>query len=288
MSGNGNGSAAAAAAAPALPADSGPFRNMVPHPEQFKRNLGRLVSTAEDSNHLPVVEITPLPGGILELTFIRHSNDFDFKQNIKDFLCYAKNHGYQQVKLEDNAIFSKRGNPECKFDALFSRLFEGKYSLYVDQQFRPTVNIEPAREVILNFRFEDAQKLLPLLSDVKTNPAALEILAAPSDIPLFRSWMLSIPCEAMRELINKIDQIARTHQDKLNDANANNFLKAWRTYRTAHKSLVREPECPPLSGGRLRSKKRAASRSKHNRRVTRKSYRHRKRSQKHRASRKTV
>jgi hypothetical protein len=277
MSGNGS------AAAPRN--DSELFKGLTPHPDETKRNMGRLVSTAKTSDGEAVVEITPLGGGVLELTFIRATPEHPFKKTLQDFLCYAKNHGFRLVKLTDDALFAQEG---CKYSALFYRLFQGKYSLYVDQGFRPTVDIEPAREILLNFSFANAQKLIPLLKDVRGNEAVVDLLAAPSDQPTFRAWMLSIPCEAMRELINKIDQIAHHYQGVPKDNAANDFLKAWRTYRTAHGILVREPVCPPASGGRLRSKKRAASRGKHKCRVTRKSHSHRKSSRRPRASRKRV
>ncbi len=289
MSGSGNASAGAGSGAPAAPAaarnDSELFKGLTLHPDKTKRSMGRLISTAKAPDGEAVVEITPQENGVLELTFIRTAPAHPFKQTLADFLCYAKNHGFRLVKLTDDALFAQE---ECKYSALFYRLFQGKKSLYVDQGFLPSIDLEPTREILLNFRYADAQKLIPLLRGVRAIEAAVELLVAPSDELLFRTWMLKIPCEAMRELINKIDQIASNYKGALDDVAVDNFLKAWRTYRTAHKTLVREPACPPASGGRLRSKKRAASRGKHKCRITRKSYSYCKRSRRPRASRKRV
>lgn len=240
---------------------------------------GRLESEARINEDSPIVVIKP-EGKTLTLSFIRSTKEYPFKQTIKYFLCYAKENGYTRVKLEDDALFSEG---ECVYRALFYRAFEGKDSLYVDQGFRPIVDVSDKKNILFKATVRTIKNFLSdeFQSKIKNI----------SDNDFFRNWIIKQKkenCMLMRELINKIDAVARQQELKPNNSladEAKQFLTAWRKYYEAHQVLEREPACAEGGGG-LRSRTRSSSRGKYQRRNTRKNRRHRKVSGRTRNSRK--
>ena len=219
---------------------------------------------------------------IAKLSFIRSTNTHKFKDLMKAFLCQAKKKGYTKVKLEDDALFTKEVDGEdCTYRALFYRLFEGKNSLYIDQGFRPIVDISREKAILLKATLKTIKEFATLLPE--------ELQAKIKDVPdekLFRTWVLEQDCMIMREFINKIEAVAAKLKAETNITNdAREFLKSWRAYYQAHQHLERIPECTK-SGGGLRSRTYSSSRGKYKRGNTRKNRRNRKISAKTRNSRK--
>lgn len=264
---------------------------------------GRKVSTALTEAGERVAVITSYPERVLELTFIRPSVAFPFKQTVRDFLCYAKNNGYDRVKLTDDALFP-RG--DCKYSALFFRvLSENKSSLYVDQGFHPMEafsadKLDAAKNTLYTTTLAVGKELIPALTPPPTENdffRPLEtILAALRDeqdtAQRFGGWITAAEreCLGMKQLIDKIDGIAAKNERQPIEGlspDAAKFLKAWRFYRKAHSKLYREPVCPEVGGG-LRPRKRATSRRRHKRRITRTNRRAGKGSHRTRTARKKI
>lgn len=235
---------------------------------------GRLESEARINEDSPIVVIKP-EGETLTLSFIRSTKEYPFKQTIKYFLCYAKEKGYTRVKLEDDAFFSEG---DCMYRALFYRAFRGKDSLYVDQGFKPLIDIKDEKKILE----KTPVKIIKEIMDVEPNQEFQDLLntATPDENNnSFGEWILEKGCENIRKFINKIDFIASKKKDtppyKDLSNEAKQYLTAWRKYYEAHQVLEREPGCAEGGGG-LRSRTRSSSRGKYQRRNTRKNRRHRK------------
>lgn len=246
-----------------------PFAELKEIGEPKNKGERKFRSEAEDSNGNPIVVIKE-EGETLILSFIRSTKDYPFKETMKKFLCYAEKNGFIRVKLEDDALFS---DGECMYRALFYRVLTGKDSLYVDQGFKPTVGVSVEKDILSKASVRTIKNFLPAEFQSKIKNI--------SDNDFFRNWIFrqkNENCMLMRELINKIDTIARQQQLKPNNSLSNEakqFLTSWRKYYLAHTDLQRDPACSEGGGG-LRSRTRSSSRGKYQRRNTRKNRRNRK------------
>jgi hypothetical protein len=112
------------------------------HPADLVHLPARLVSKAVNENGEPIVEVSPGDSGILILKFVRKSPDVPFNKILKDFLRYAKEHGYEKVELEDDAMFV---DGACRYRSLLYRAFKNENSIYVKRGFRTTVDVEASK-----------------------------------------------------------------------------------------------------------------------------------------------
>ena len=203
------------------------------HPPELDHLPLRLVSKAVNESGDPVVEINPGDAGILILKFVRKSSHVTFNKLLNDFLCYAKNHGFEKVELEDDAMFV---NGTCRYRSLLYRAFKNENSIYVKRGFRPTVDVELWKTQLYNYLIRDAKNMAHYFK----HAIECQIMAIPtdSDTDRFGEWVTTQTCIVIRDILNTLD-LLRHLVSRMPDLNENSvtFLEAFTFYYMAHQNL---------------------------------------------------
>lgn len=169
---------------------------------------GRMESEYKTTSGFPIIDILPDPTrNTLHLKFIRSEPPvFDFTHNLNYVICYAKKQGYDNVSLQDDALFTDKDDKECIFRALFYRVFINKYSIYVDKGFTPTTctmdELNKIKNILYNFKIINAKEL-SLFLPKKIQKRILEIPTSKDDAR-FGEWLVNQDCMFFREVINRI------------------------------------------------------------------------------------
>jgi hypothetical protein len=204
-----------------------------------------------------VLEIQPEPDNTLVLKFIRKSNQYTTLQLMRIFLNYAKEKGYEKVKLEDDALFSALEN--CSYRSLLYRAFQGKPSIYTPYEFIPenvtTEQVNADRNTISTFTIGDAKRMLGKVEsgtrpELQRLKIAVDVLDLDNSTP-FGAWITSLydvssknkeNCIFMQNVINELFILSKNEKiDVFNndDDKSKQFLRALKDYYNAHQSLVR-------------------------------------------------
>lgn len=204
----------------------------------------RLVSVEKNQQGEPLIELqTEFTNNkkILVLKFIRSKNPiYTFDTLLNDVIYYANNNNYSSIILEDDSLFTI--NKNCKVRALIYRAFHNKNSIYVDRGFYPKnkdIDLDKHRNIIYNYKIRDALNLSLLLP--KNIQSVINNIRDTNNNINFGDWLLNQKCCFYRDVINKIDVLAREveiENYKILTNNSYEFLKSFRIYYKMHNELI--------------------------------------------------
>jgi hypothetical protein len=261
------------------------FNSIGPVNDEYLRNRGRMASTIPPG--LPLITIEPKDDDTYALKFIRSAPGYEFKNLLKGLNNYTRSHGRSKITLENDALFSSKTNSDCRYNALYYRIFkDNKDSIYVAQGFLPQINISEDKRIVYNFTVGDAKKLVENINTEKNytkrfKPLKDAIQTIPDDNnkARFGEWLTNLDCKTMASFFILLQALASDFSTKkidvstIPDSSSQTFLQALRRYQKAHNTLVRT--VPNRNGGSrhrsLRPKSHITRRKRFISRKTRKS-----------------